>query len=381
MGDNSNIEWTDATWNPIRGCRRTAAKGAAQSGCGDSTGGGCYAERQAARQCKPGQAYDGLVKLTSRGPRWTGKARLVPEHLTDPLRWRRPRRIFTDSMSDLFYEGHSDDVIDQVVAVMLICCLHERSAGHIFQTLTKRPRRMRAYFDEPGTQERVARAAGHLMEDGDGWLDMIAIRKEGLLHPRMWWGTSIENQEAAAERLPELAATRAAVRFLSVEPMLGPVNPASAIGEPDDEDWDVAHAGGDDADPEPDALAAECDIENDYVNFGADLVENPEHAEWKTRRLESAQLAKFGRLIHWVIIGCESGPRARACAPHWIGNLVAWCRASEVPVFLKQAVVDSEAPKIITAGPGSKLKRGGVAGRPYFNGQQICEFPKIAEAA
>src|SRR5690606_37050363 len=116
-----------------------APKGSKQSGCGDPTGGGCYAERQAARFCGPGQPYEGLITLTANGPRWSGKTRFVSEHLMDPFRWRKPRRIFTDSMSDLFYfEEHE---IDAVVAVMMICSLHESRGGHIFQTLTKRPDR------------------------------------------------------------------------------------------------------------------------------------------------------------------------------------------------------------------------------------------------
>src|SRR5213593_4445638 len=87
------IEWTDETWNPTRGCTRVSA------GCEH-----CYAERQAHRQNHPGGAYEGLTRPTSRGPVWTGEVRLIPEKLGEPLRWRRPRRIFVNSMSDLFHE-------------------------------------------------------------------------------------------------------------------------------------------------------------------------------------------------------------------------------------------------------------------------------------
>lgn len=97
MGDRSAIAWTDATWNPIRGCSRVS------EGCRN-----CYAERTAIRQAYLGP-YDGLVKSTPSGPRWTGEVRFVEEALTLPLRWTKPRRIFVNSMSDLFHEKVTDE--------------------------------------------------------------------------------------------------------------------------------------------------------------------------------------------------------------------------------------------------------------------------------
>ncbi len=238
MGDTA-ISWTHRpgtrgrTWNPVRGCSRTIAAGAKQSGCGDGTGGGCYAERTAGRFCGPGKPYEGLVRITAKGARWTGVVRLVMDHIRDPLHWREPSTVFTNSMSDLFHENLPDSSIDYVVAVMMICALREDGPDHTFQTLTKRAARMRSYFNDPTTQERVARRAGSMMEDGDGWFDLIAFRKEGLVHPSMWWGVSVENQAAADERIPELLATPAAVRFLSCEPLIGPVDLAQWIGDCD----------------------------------------------------------------------------------------------------------------------------------------------------
>lgn len=333
MGDKTGISWTDATWNPIRGCRRTAPSGSKQSGCGDPTGGGCYAERQAARFSGPGQAYEGLITLTANGPRWSGKTRFVSEHLLDPVRWRAPRRIFTDSMSDLFYEGFRNDEIDRVVAVMMICATRE-SSNHIFQTLTKRPARMREYFADEGTQERVARAAGHLMEDGDGWLDAIAFRKEGLVHPNLWWGTSIENQAAADERIPELLETPAAVRFLSCEPLLGPVNIAEYF----------------------DPCSVPCG-------------EDP----WPD--------------LHWVIAGCESGPRSRASEIDWLRSLRDQCADASVSFFLKQAVATPgdlvpgcSATWMIGADSGSRIKGRDrlLVELPYLDGVQHAAFPEVA---
>ena len=119
--DNTGIAWTDATWNPTRGCSRVS------EGCRF-----CYAERQAARMAGPDGAYAGLVRATPDGPRWTGTVRPVPEALDQPLRWMRPRRIFVDSMSDLFHEALTDAAIAAVFTVM-------RAANHhTYQVLTKR---------------------------------------------------------------------------------------------------------------------------------------------------------------------------------------------------------------------------------------------------
>jgi protein gp37 len=327
MGDTA-IEWTHRpgtrgrTWNPVRGCSRTIAAGAKQSGCGDGTGGGCYAERTAGRFCGPGQPYEGLVRITAKGARWTGEVRLVVDHVRDPLRWREPSTVFTNSMSDLFHESLDDSSIDYVVAVMMICALRSNGPRHVFQTLTKRSARLRAYFSDPTTQERVARRAGAMMEDGDAWFDLIAFRDEGLVHPSMWWGVSTENQEAFDERWPDLEATPAAMRFLSCEPLIGGIN-----------------------------------------------------------AMPATQSGKLG----WLIVGCESGPRSRPTDTRWLRWLREQCQDSNVPFFLKQAVdvgderfgVNSEGmPQGITCGTGSKRKAGGVVGSPYLDGTQHIAFPE-----
>ncbi|MBY6277267.1 DUF5131 family protein [Symbiobacterium thermophilum] len=131
MGDRTRIEWTDATWNPIRGCSRVS------EGCRN-----CYAERMAARFSGPGRPYEDLVRRTPHGPRWTGEVRLVEELLDAPLHWRRPRRIFVNSMSDLFHEAVPDEWIDKVFAVMAL------AEHHTFQVLTKRPERMLRYLTD-----------------------------------------------------------------------------------------------------------------------------------------------------------------------------------------------------------------------------------------
>src|SRR4051812_8243950 len=132
MGDKSTIEWTDATWNPVRGCSIVS------KGCTN-----CYAMRQAHRSSGAGGAYEGLTKLTKGGPVWTGEVRPVPELLEQPLKWRRPRRIFVNSMSDLFHEGVPAEFIYDVFSVMAA------ARQHVFQVLTKRPARMRTLLSAP----------------------------------------------------------------------------------------------------------------------------------------------------------------------------------------------------------------------------------------
>lgn len=139
----SKIAWTDKTWNPVRGCSRVSA------GCEN-----CYAERFAHRNL--GGHYEGLTRMTSHGPRWTGEVRCIPEKLEEPLHWRKPRRVFANSMSDLFHEKVPDEFLDKAFAVMA------RAGHHQYQLLTKRSERMRAYVSDPGRGAAVARAIGRI---------------------------------------------------------------------------------------------------------------------------------------------------------------------------------------------------------------------------
>ncbi|QMV00138.1 DUF5131 family protein [Devosia sp. D6-9] len=210
MSDRTGIEWTEATWNPLRGCSRVS------EGCRH-----CYAEGIAARFSGAGQPYEGLARIVTRHDRksearWTGKVVLAPKNvLQQPLRWGRPRLIFVNSMSDLFHEAVPDDWIDQVFAVMAA------ATCHTFQILTKRPERMRAYISSPATVDRVLMRAREL--DPTLWyLDWPM--------PNVWLGTSIEDQPTAETRLPYLCRTPAAVRFVSAEPLLGQVDLFAALG-------------------------------------------------------------------------------------------------------------------------------------------------------
>ena len=174
---NSKIEWTDTTWNPVRGCSRVS------EGCRH-----CYAEVVAHRYSGPGMPYEGLTTTADTGrPRWNNEIMLVRDKLEDPLRWQKPRRVFVNSMSDLFHEKVPLDYIEEVFDVM------RRAERHQFQILTKR-------------DGRLARLNSKLT-----W------------PPNVWMGVSIENDETA-DRVKALRKTDAAVKFLSVEPLLGPID-------------------------------------------------------------------------------------------------------------------------------------------------------------
>ncbi|MGV3518190.1 DUF5131 family protein [Luteitalea sp.] len=218
MSDKTGISWTDATWNPIRGCTRVS------EGCRH-----CYAETVAHRHGGPGRPYEGL---TTNG-RWNGTIKVVDEHLTDPLRWQRPRRVFVNSMSDLFHENVADETIDRIFAVMAL------SPRHSFQVLTKRPARMRAYLSG-GLDRRVdiGETAYNLAKWGPAVCAHLVTANSPMWPlPNVWLGVSVEDQATADARIPLLLQTPAAVRFISAEPLLGAIDLTRRIGGGPFLDW------------------------------------------------------------------------------------------------------------------------------------------------
>lgn len=287
----SKIEWTGETWNPIVGCSVVSP------GCTN-----CYAMRMAARleamagdglddngyAVRGSSAFDhyrNLTKASKAGPVWTGKVSLAPETtLLKPLRRRTPTTYFVNSMGDLFHEDVPDEWIDRVFAVMALTPQHD------YQVLTKRSARMRAYFDaleialgETCLQERVAREAGRLVEDGDNAHDVVLGLNWPL--PNVWLGVSCEDQRRADERIPDLLATPAAVRFVSAEPLLGPI---------------------------------------DFNNIANDGV------------MGLCTLEKGPIGLDWIVVGGESGPNARSMQREWAESIVRQCRDAGVSVFVKQ---------------------------------------------
>jgi protein gp37 len=185
MAGLSDIEWTDATWNPISGCEIVSP------GCTH-----CYAMRMAARlQAMGHAAYEGVTQKVNGHPVWTGRMHLNEAALEIPLRWRKPRKIFVNSMSDLFQEGVPDDFIRRVWGVM------ERTPRHVFQILTKRPENMLSTLTGAGFRKL----------------------------PNVWLGTSVESARYSG-RINVLKRVPAEVRFVSFEPMVAPVGKVDLAG-------------------------------------------------------------------------------------------------------------------------------------------------------
>jgi len=255
MGKTS-IEWTDHSWPIVNGCRRVSR------GCE-----ACYAERLAGTRLSRTPKYQGLTAIGKNGPRWTGEARLWVPHLELPLKIRKPSRIFVADMGDLFYERVPDETIAAVFGVMAAC------PQHTFQVLTKRPARMRAWFD------LLARGPSHPREiigaHTQNLID-IDVPGGGWPLPNVWLGVSAEDQATADERIPLLLQTPAAVRFISAEPLLGPIDLRRYVG--------------------PSVPAR----------------------------------------LSWVIVGGESGPGARPFDVGWARLMVAQCRDAAVACFVKQ---------------------------------------------
>ena len=284
MSGASKIEWTDATWNPVRGCTRVS------DGCKN-----CYAERVAMRQSNPGGAYEGLVHQTSQGPKWTGVIRTVPELLDWPLRRRKPSRVFVNSMSDLFHEDVEVEFIADVFAAMAY------ARQHTFQVLTKRPERMLKILTDGDWINDTYDGATALAHDvacevlgRRGEFDPNRRRRDDIraFNPALpltnvWLGVSVEDQATADERIPLLLQTPAAVRWISAEPLLGPI-----------------------------LLRRHIDVTRDSVVEGQIVVDHSR--------------------LDWVVAGGESGPKARPSHPDWFRSLRDQCAAAGVAYFFKQ---------------------------------------------
>jgi protein gp37 len=297
MADHSKIEWTDATWNPLRGCSRVS------EGCRH-----CYAERVAARFSGPGMPYEGLIHQSTMG--WNGQVRLLPELLRQPWDWVKPRRIFVNSMSDLFHEQVPFEFIAAVFWIMSV------TTRHTYQVLTKRPERMVAFFDwlktyDPdGIREEWDELFGEWLDTAIGeasetipeikaleWKPATGRRGGydncGPLWPyeNVWLGVSVEDQKAADERIPLLLECPAAVHWLSCEPLLGPI-----------------------------------DLERPRP--GPDLPQDAGTSICQPWLIQSG--------IDWVVVGGESGPGARPMHPDWARSLRDQCASASVPLFFKQ---------------------------------------------
>jgi protein gp37 len=272
MTDRSAIEWTQATWNPVTGCDRISP------GCQH-----CYALTLAKRLKAMGQPkYQTDGRPPTSGPGF-GVA-LHPQTLLEPLGWRRPRRIFVCSMADLFHARVPDAFIARVFAVMAA------TPQHTYQVLTKRPGRMARLLDTDAFPQAVLdrTAAAH----GTANLTWPL--------PNVWLGTSVEDQQRANQRIPNLLAAPAVIRLLSCEPLLGPVDLGLAI------------------------------CRQTAPAYGRGLNQATVHvAGCCQRALRDAEL-------HWIIAGGESGPGHRRVDPAWVRSLRDQALAGKVAFFFKQ---------------------------------------------
>lgn len=289
MANNSHIEWTDTTWNPLAGCTR------ASPGCDN-----CYAavmalrleamalaDIEAGRDSGAKRKYIGVAKRTASGRvAFNGAINLDEAALDEPRTWRKPRRVFVNSMSDLFHDGVDPGFVYQVFKVMA------ETPQHTYQVLTKRPQNIMPYMKLYG----IGGATPHAY----------------LWPANVWIGTSVENQDAAW-RVDELRKVPATVRFISGEPLLGPVT----------------------------------------VNLSG---------------------------IHWLIVGGESGPRARPMHPQWARSLRDQAQAAGVPFFFKQWG-EWELRDDPQAETGKAFYRVGkrAAGR-LLDGREWNEFPESTGA-
>lgn len=264
------IEWTDETWNPTRGCSRVSA------GCDH-----CYAMRQAHRFSGVGQPYEGLTRLTARGPDWSGKVVLARDMLDIPMHWRRPRKVFVNSMSDLFHPALSNEDIAAVFNVMAAC------PQHTFQVLTKRPERAARWFEW---------AAEQVSSPLTLYLPRARERRWPLVN--VWLGTSVETQRHAESRIPDLLECPAVVRFISAEPLLGPLDLHNERQIGGDHDW----------------LTGES-----YDWSDGTAAPRPKRAH-----------------LDWVIVGGESGHGARDFEVQWARSIVLQCKRAGVACFVKQ---------------------------------------------
>ena len=266
---SSKIEWTGHTWNPIVGCRRVSA------GCEN-----CYAERTVHRGMSP--QHKGLTVLGKKGPRWNGEYNVAEKRFDEPLRRKKATTWFVNSLSDLFFEPLPNELIAAIFGVMAA------TPQHTYQVLTKRPERAREWFAWLATDchhrpkmSQPGRCFGYLSSRVD--IDRVEVGHDWPL-PNVQLGVSVEDQATADERIPVLLELPAALRWVSYEPALGPV------------DFDG----------------------------------------WVPNRPTRDGPSNVGAVLDWIVIGGESGPGARPFDLAWARSTIEAGRAWGVPVFVKQ---------------------------------------------
>lgn len=321
----TKIEWADAVWNPVIGCTPVS------EGCDN-----CYARRMAYRlRGRCGYPQNEPFRVT-----------LHPERLNEPLKWKNPRKVFVCSMGDLFHE----DVSFANIAILFGKVMRE-ATQHTFLILTKRPERMRQFFSQYPLE----------------WPEK---------YPHVWIGITAENQEMADKRIPVLLQIPAAVRFVSVEPMLGPIDLSPYLG-------DLYYCNN----PRHGQLCP------DGITYAED------HQTIICRYCK--QPVEIMHLLDWVICGGETGPNARPMHPDWVRGLRDQCQDAGVPFFFKSwgEFVGGQAVEMFENRPGwsiyqndsfspncdhhwgngiVSLKVGKKAAGRLLDGRTWDEFPRVS---
>lgn len=265
MADNTSIEWADTTWNPLLGCERVSP------GCD-----ACYAIRTATIRAgnphpRVAAAFEGLTERRDGRLDWSGRINLLPDRLSEPTKTRKPKKIFVNSQSDLFHKDVPDEFIAKVFAVMAA------APQHTFQLLTKRHARLRSLLSSDRFRRSVQARVPYFAPN-----PYARTHSRVWPLPNLWVGVSVEDQHWADIRIPALLDTPAAVRWLSLEPLLGPVSLRGWVERtPVDE--------------------------GDYPSY-----------------------------VDWAVVGGESGPGARPMRTEWARSLRDQCVAANVPFLFKQ---------------------------------------------
>ncbi len=325
----TKIEWATETWNPVTGC--TPVSEACQN---------CYAKRMANRlRGRFGYPEDEPFRVT-----------LHPEKLGEPLRWKKPRRVFVCSMGDLFHEDVPDKIIYKIFEIMANAqWIH----GHTFMVLTKRPQRMKYIID----------AISRDISNQKGMKFSFPLKN-------IWLGVTAENQKRADERIPILLQIPAAVRFISIEPMLGPVDLTCIIIDP-------AHG---------------------IEFFGGTVTYSISANVLRGKQFLNGLggvITKDYKRIDWVICGGETGPKARPMHPEWVRSLRDQCQAAGTPFFFKQwgewAPIPTKDVPVIGCADGGRFhdgpnpsrglamyRVGKKAAGNLIDGQEWRKFPEVS---
>lgn len=324
----TKINWTDETWNPIIGCSKISI------GCDN-----CYGEKMAHRLANINTTsyYLHVVKGSNYGtpmaqtyPKWNGRTHFVESQLEKPGKWKKPRKIFVCSMSDLF---HEDNSFDDILRVWDVMCENPR---HIFQVLTKRPERMLEFYKWLGARCKND-GLDSVPSSSPDPLDYISTPDH------IWIGVTTENQEMANKRIPVLFEVPAKTRFVSCEPLLGA-------------------------------------IDFSEIRAGVGLT----YHALKGEALSLGEKYYDGPKISQLIVGGESGPKARPMHPYWVRSLRSQCESAGVPFFFKQWGEWHESDLQENKGwkthlwPDGKLmyKMGKKKAGELLDGIEYKEFPK-----